>query len=225
MVDTLYGKYLRGARRRGIRHAGEMYDLDQPPQADGSTLYVSQLRPQGGAATQGSGTSTLRLSADETSAVVNFSYSNLTGPITSMHIHAADGTILFDLDDATPQPDGSLIWVFEQVGSFSVADIINLIKTGQTYLNLHTALYPTGEIKGFYNISTGAQVVPEPTPPPPLASGPPTVTDAGRFLSQSTFGATSALISKVQNEGFDAFLNEQFAAPISRMAFVRCHVH
>jgi uncharacterized protein (DUF1800 family) len=225
IVGTLYpGNYtavVRGAGDTTGIALVEMYDLDQPPQVDGSTLYVTQLRPQGSAITQGSGSSTLRLSGDEKSAVVNFSYSNLSGPITSMHIHTADGTILFDLDDAEPQPDGSLIWVFVPVGSFSVADIIRLIKSGQTYLNLHTALYPTGEIKGFYTISTGAQVVPEPTPPPPLASGPPTPTDAGRFLSQATFGATSALIAQVQNQGFDAFLNEQFAAPISsHMAFV-----
>jgi hypothetical protein len=38
-----------------------------------------------------------------------------------MHVHAADGTILFDIDAATPQPDGSLIWVFTQVGNFSAA--------------------------------------------------------------------------------------------------------
>jgi uncharacterized protein (DUF1800 family) len=199
----------------------EMYDLDQPPQADGSTLFITSLRPQGTANSQGSGTSTLRLAADEKSAIVNFSYSNLTGPITSMHIHAADGTILFDLDEAVPQPDGSLIWVFSPVGSFTVADIINFIKTGKTYLNLHTAQFPTGEIKGFYNISTGAQVAPVPTPPPPLASGTPSVTDAGRFLSQATFGPTDALIAKVQSQGFDAFLNEQFAAPVSsHLAFV-----
>ena len=210
-----YTAVVRGAGNTTGIALVEMYDLDQPPQADGSTLYVTQLRPQGTANTQGSGTSTLRLAGDEKSAIVNFSYSNLSGPITSMHIHAADGTILFDLDDAAPQPDGSLIWVFVPVGSFSVADIINFIKTGQAYLNLHTAQHPTGEIKGFYNISTGAQVAPEPTPPPPLASGTPTATDAGRFLSQATFGATSALISKVQAEGFDAFLNEQFAAPVS----------
>jgi uncharacterized protein (DUF1800 family) len=199
----------------------EMYDLDQPPQADGSTLYVAQLRPQGTVSTQGSGTSTLRLAADGKSAIVNFSYSNLSGPITSMHIHAADGTILFDLDEATPQPDGSLIWIIAPVGSFSAADILNLIKTGQVYLNLHTALYPTGEIKGFFNVSTGSQVVPVPTPPPPLASGTPTVTDAGRFLSQATFGATDALIAQVQSQGFDAFLSQQFAAPVSsHLAFV-----
>ena len=216
-----YTAVVRGAGNTTGVALVEMYDLDQPPQADGSTLYVSQLRPQGGAVTQGSGSSTLRLAGDEHSAIVNFSYSNLSGPITSMHIHAADGSILFDLDDAAPQPDGSLIWVFVPVGSFSVADIINLIKTGQTYLNLHTAQYPTGEIKGFYNISTGSQVVPVPTPAPPLASGPPTVTDAGRFLSQSTFGANSALIAKVQSQGFDAFLNEQFAAPVSsHLSFV-----
>jgi uncharacterized protein (DUF1800 family) len=199
----------------------EMYDLDQPPQADGSTLYVAQLRPQGSASTQASGTSTLRLAADGKSAVISFSYSNLSGPITGMHIHAADGSIIFDLDSATPQPDGTLIWIFVPVGSFTVADIVNLIKTGQAYLNLHTAQYPTGEIKGFFNISTGAQVVPVPTPPPPLASGTPTLADAGRFLSQSTFGATDALIAQVQSQGFDAFLNQQFAAPVSsHLAFV-----
>jgi uncharacterized protein (DUF1800 family) len=199
----------------------EMYDLDQPPQADGSTLFVSILRPQAGATTQGSGTSTLRLAADGLSAVVNFSFSNLSGPVIGMHIHAPDGTILFDIDDATPQPDGSLIWIFRPVGIFTVEDIVNFIRSGQTYLNIHTAQYPTGEIKGFYNVSTGAQIAPVPTPPPPLASGPPTLTDAGRFLSQSTFGATDALISQVQNQGFDAFLNQQFTAPISsHMAFV-----
>jgi uncharacterized protein (DUF1800 family) len=216
-----YTAVVRGAGNTTGLALVEMYDLDQPPQADGSTLYITQLRPQGAANTQGSGTSTLRLAGDEESAIVNFSYSNLSGPITSMHIHAADGTILFDLDDAAPQPDGSLIWVFVPVGSFSVADIINFIKTGQAYLNLHTALYPTGEIKGFYNLSTGAQVTPQPTPPPPLASGTPTVADAGRFLSQATFGATSASIAKVQSQGFDSFLNEQFAAPVSsHLSFV-----
>src|SRR5439155_5007419 len=53
------------------------------------------------------------------------------------------------------------------------------------------------------------------------ASGTPSPQDAARFLSQATFGATDELISQVQNEGFDAFLSEQFAAPISsHMAFV-----
>jgi uncharacterized protein (DUF1800 family) len=199
----------------------EMYDLDQPPSADGSTLYVTELRPQGAATSQGSGTATLRLAADGKSAVIAYTYSNLTGPITGMHVHAADGSILFDIDSATPQADGTLIWVFVPVGNFSVADILNLIRTGQTYVNVHTALYPNGEIKGFFNLSTGAQSAPIPTPPPALPGGTPTAAAAGRFLSQASFGATDALIAQVQSQGYDAFLNAQFAAPMSsHLAFV-----
>ena len=199
----------------------EMYDLDQPPQADGSTLYLTTLRPPGGVNSQGSGIASLRLSGDEASAIFSFEFSNLTGPLTSMHIHAADGTILFDIDDAIPQPDGTFIWVFTPVGSFSVADIVAMLKAGQIYFNIHTALYPSGEISGFFHLQTGALVAPVPTPPPPLPAGTPTVSDAGRFLSQATFGATTALIATIQSQGFDAFLDQQFAAPLSsHLAFV-----
>lgn len=199
----------------------EVYDLDQPPQADGSTLFLTSLRPQSGVNSQGSGLASLRLSGDETYAVFAFEFSNLTGPITSMHLHAADGTILFDVDDAIPQPDGTYIWVFTAVGPYSVDDIIALLRAGQIYFNIHTAAYPTGEITGFFRVASGAQVAPVPTPPPPLPAGTPTLEDAGRFLSQATFGATSALLTTVQNQGFDAFLNDQFAQPMSsHLAFV-----
>jgi uncharacterized protein (DUF1800 family) len=199
----------------------EMYDLDQPPSADGSTLYLSQMRPQGAATSQGSGTATLRLAADGKSAVLAYSYANLTGPITGMHVHAADGSIIFDIDAATPQPDGTIIWVFVPVGNFTVADILNMIQAGQTYVNIHTAQYPSGEIKGFFNLSTGGQSAPVPTPPPALPGGTPTAAAAGRFLSQATFGATDALITQVQSQGYDAFLNAQFAASMSsHLAFV-----
>lgn len=199
----------------------EMFDLDQPPQTDGSTLYVSQLRPQNGSASEGSGTGTLRLAADGKSAILNFSFSNLTGPVTGMHIHGPNGQILFDIDAATPQADGSYIWTIVPVGTFTIADIVGFIKSGQTYLNIHTAAFPAGEIKGFFTFASGGHSAPTPTPPPPLPPGPPTAADAGRFLSQATFGATDPLITQVQNQGFDAFLNDQFAAaPSSHLAFV-----
>jgi uncharacterized protein (DUF1800 family) len=199
----------------------EIYDLDQPPQADGSTLYVTSLRSQGAANSPGSGTASLRLSGDETSAIFSFEFSNLTGPVTGMPIYASDGTILFDVGSAIPQLDGSYLWVFTPVGSFTVADIIAALRAGQLYFSIQTAAYPFGEISGFLNLSAGAQVPPAPTPAPPLPSGTPTAADAGRFLSEATFGATDALIATVQSQGFDAFLSQQFAAPISsHLAFV-----
>ena len=195
-------------------------------QTEEPTLYLALLRAQDGITSSGSGTAALQLSADETSAVISFSYSNLTSAVTGTHVHGpADpgqsGGILFDIDTATPQPDGTYLWTFVPTGDNSVADIVNAIKAGRTYLNIHTETFPSGEISGWFNLSTGAQNPPTPTPPPALASGTPTPQDAARFLSQATFGPTAALISKVQNQGFDAFLDEQFAMPVSsHMAFV-----
>jgi len=45
-----------------------------------------------------------------------------------------------------------------------------------------------------------------------------TAAAAARFLEQSTFGPTPALIAHVQQVGFDAFLTEQFNAPQSTYA-------
>lgn len=189
-------------------------------------LYIAYLRPESPAVTLGSGTATLRLSDDQTSAIISFRYSNLTSAVTAAHIHGpADpgetAPILFDLDTAIPQPDGTYVWVFAPTDLNSVADIVNAIQSGRTYFNIHTATYPAGEIDGFFTLSVGSQTVPIPTPPPPLASGTPTSQDAARFLSQATFGGNDALIAKVQSEGFDAFLQEQFATPrSSHLAFV-----
>jgi uncharacterized protein (DUF1800 family) len=52
------------------------------------------------------------------------------------------------------------------------------------------------------------------TPPPPPPSGP-SHADAVRFLEQATWGPTTQLVSEVQAKGFESYLNEQFAAPMS----------
>jgi uncharacterized protein (DUF1800 family) len=216
-----YTAVVRGARNTAGIALLEMYDLDQPPQADGSTLYLAQLRPQSGVVSSGSGTSSLRLAADEQSAVVSFQYSNLSSPVSGIAIYSADGQLLFDISASMPQPDGSYIWIFKPRGTFSVAGIIAAIKAGQLSFQIQTSGHPAGELTGSYNLSTAGQSAPTPTPPPPLPSGSPTAADAGRFLSQATFGATDALIAQVQSQGYDAFLNAQFAAPMSsHLAFV-----
>lgn len=55
--------------------------------------------------------------------------------------------------------------------------------------------------------------------PPPGGgpSSPPPVTDRGavRFLEQSTFGPTTALIAQVKQSGYSEFVNAQFNAPLS----------
>jgi uncharacterized protein (DUF1800 family) len=188
-------------------------------------VYIAHLRAQSVGAT-GSGTAILRLAADEGSATVAFSFSNLSAPVTAKHVHGPanpgqSAGILFDLDTVPRRVDGTYLWVFVPVGTNTVPDIVAAIKSGRTYFNIHTATNPNGEILGSFNISGGSQSVPVPTPPPPLPGGTPTAEDAARFLNQCTCGATAPLIQKVQQQGFDAFLNEQFALPASsNLAFV-----
>lgn len=198
----------------------------QTRSAFASTLYLAYLRPESPAVTPGSGSATLRLSDDQRSAIVSFEYSNLTSAITGVHIHGpADpgekAPILFDLDTAARRADGTYLWVFTPTDLNSVANIANAIGTARIYFNIHTENFPAGEIDGPFVLANASRAAPVPTPPPPLASGTPTAQDAARFLSQATFGATDALISRVQRRGFDAFLAEQFAAPKSSyLAFI-----
>ena len=56
---------------------------------------------------------------------------------------------------------------------------------------------------------------PTPVPTPNTYTGPASSGDAARFLEQSAFGPTPALLVHVQTVGFKAFLNEQFSAPLS----------
>src|ERR1700736_1447710 len=89
--------------------------------ADGSTLYFANLVPQTGVISTASGSATLQLAADESHAVLNLNYTNLGTPLTAYHVHGPadagqNGSILFDFDTATPQPDGSFVWNIGQVG-------------------------------------------------------------------------------------------------------------
>lgn len=220
-----YTAIVRGARNTTGISLVEAYDLDPAPNLNGSTLFIAQLRGVTPGA-QGSGTATLRLSDDGKTAIVTFQFANLSSPVTGMHVHGPNGEIIFDVDSATPQSDGSYIWTIRSVGTLSANDIANAIRSGNTYFNIHTANNPAGEIKGFFGVAKGGSAAPKPTPPPPLASGTPSRKDASRFLTQATFGATESEVTNVQRLGFNGWLNQQFAKPAtSHVNFVQNSGH
>ncbi|HVS00455.1 MAG TPA: DUF1800 family protein [Thermoanaerobaculia bacterium] len=190
-----------------------VYAIDPQPM-----LLIATLSPQSGTLSTGSGSASLLLAADASSAVLRFTYGNLTTPVTSAHTHGpADpdesGQILFDIDDAEPQADGSYVWTFVPVGATSVPEIVAAILSGRTYINIHTSRYPSGEIRGHFRLAGGAQVFTPPLPPPPLPGGLPTARAAARFLHQATYGPTREEIAALQSSGYDAWLNQQFQTP------------
>ncbi len=189
-----------------------------PSPVDGTTaLYTTSMTAQGGAQTSGFGAGSLRLAADESSAIVKYNYSNLTTPVTGKHIHsgAHNGLILFDLDDAVPQADGSYVWHLEPVSPLTTQDILTVIKTGQAYINIHTANYPNGEIKGFLKFQAASEQFVPPAPTPAAPDDHSDANAASRFLLQTTFGPTSAEIARVQSLGYTGWLEEQFVKPIT----------
>jgi uncharacterized protein (DUF1800 family) len=187
------------------------------------TLYTANLLAQPGVNSPGVGSATLRVSADGSQAVLNFKYSGLRGPVTGQHIHMdpylnIPGQIIFDIDEATPQPDGSYLWTFANpppAAGISVADILEIIREGKAYINIHSVNYPNGEISGHFTLANGTQVF---SPPPQAPAWTDDHTDpnaAARFLVQSTFGPSANDIAAVQALGYVGWISNQFSLPAS----------
>jgi uncharacterized protein (DUF1800 family) len=195
------------------------------------TLYVSTMLAQNGADTDGVGNSTLRLVEDPIDpinrpaiAYMTYSYSGLSGGITSQHIHtdpwqAKPSTIVYDIDTpVTPgdglQPNGTYKWTILPVGTLSKADVINIIKEGKTYINLHTAMYPAGEIRGNYTLANGSRTFSTPPAAPAWTDDHNTNAGASRFLTQATFGASTADIAALKAmPSYAAWIDDQFTKP------------
>jgi hypothetical protein len=181
----------------------------------GGTLLTATLTPQGGAQTGGYGSATLRLSTDKTQAVLAYGYANLSSPETSKHVHSGThgGAIMFDIDDATPQADGSYLWPIAAAGALSAQDVINVIESGQAYLNIHSANYPAGEIKGFFLQQDGSSTFAPPAAPPAWGDDHADAAAAARFLIQATFGPDAASMASVQADGYSDWIDDQIALP------------
>jgi hypothetical protein len=98
--------------------------------------------------TAGTGAATITLDPDTNKITWNVTFSGLTGPATAVHIHG-------------PAPAGKnagvMVWLSEKgktatspvsgsatVTAAQASDMMN----GQTYVNVHTAANPGGEIRG-----------------------------------------------------------------------------
>jgi uncharacterized protein (DUF1800 family) len=184
-------------------------------------LLVAALTPQSGALSLADGSASLQVAADELTGVYRSTWRNLSAPLTGAHIHAPDGTILFDIDTTPPAADGSRTWTIVQAGAWTRAQILAALRGGQCYVNLHSSNYPNGEIKGFLRPANGSITFTPPPPPPPLPGGPITANDAARFLIQATYGPRPEDIASVQSLGYSNWLNQQMGLPRSaHLAYV-----
>ncbi|HNY64480.1 MAG TPA: CHRD domain-containing protein [Deltaproteobacteria bacterium] len=145
------------------------------------------------------GTSMLVIDTDANLMTLDVAFSDLLAPTTAAHIHAptevpgegiappatpdptpvdfplnvTSGTYTntFDTtDSATYHPD----FIEASGGTVELAEtaLAQSLANGTAYFNIHTTLYPTGEIRGFYQPESQAPApVPEPATMMLLASG------------------------------------------------------
>jgi len=182
------------------------------------TLYAAEMVTSPGVTNMGVGSATIFLSADNSRAVLSFSFSGVPSAIIGEHINndpygIYGSEILFDISAARPQPDGTYIWPITPVGTFSAADVLAILNSGKAFISILTGDYPNGELTGHFKIVKGAQSF---TPPP----APPAWTDdhtdpnaASRFLIQATFGPSPSDVATVQSLGYSGWISNQFALP------------
>lgn len=180
------------------------------------TLYVADMLPGIGVTNMPVGSATLRLSADNSRAVLNFSLANVSSTIISEHIDndpylSAPSGVLFDISDTVPQADGSFLWNIGPVGALSAADVIELLKEGKGYITVLTDYYPNGELIGHFEAALGSSSFTAPPPPPAWTDDHSDPKAASRFLIQSTFGPSPSDVANVQSGGYTNWINNQFA--------------
>jgi uncharacterized protein (DUF1800 family) len=183
------------------------------------SLYLSNLRvPTSAAGSLASGVSSLQLSSDEKFALINLSFSNLSSAQTVAYVRLGNvddsgAAFLFQI----PSGQASAVqWDIRPSGALSAADIVTAIKEGRVFVSIETASFPTGELRGLFARSTGSATFTPPVPAPAFnIATAPTPTEAARFLTQATFGPTSADLNALVSKGYSTWLDEQFAKPAS----------
>ncbi len=183
-----------------------------------STLYVAQLRPPSGATdSTASGYATILIAANG-SATVNVFFSNLAASQTAAHLGIGSTT-----DFALNLPLGQVSgrgWTFTATATATSYDLINALNSGNIFVGLDSAKYTSGELRGNFVPATGSQTFTAPAAPPALASSAltaPSQTDAARFLTQATFGPTTATINALMARGITGWIDDQMALPATSM--------
>ena len=110
-------------------------------------------------ATQGTGSATITISDDGSSIAYNITYSGLSGPVVAAHIHVGDiganGPVLLPFAAPLTSPITGTLTAANNTGAngLTFAQVVDKIKTGGAYVNLHTAAHPA--VRSVASCTTG----------------------------------------------------------------------
>lgn len=135
-------------------------------------ISAATLSPAADGATnsRGSGMATVDYSAMNNDFTYTLAWANLTGNATMAHIHygapGVNGPIVVPFFMMTMPGTDTLTGTLTQAdvtpaaGINTIADVAAAIESGNAYVNIHTMMYPAGELRGQLAVSSSA--TPEP---------------------------------------------------------------
>jgi hypothetical protein len=139
-------------------------DDDDEPTAtnfDVSLTKAAETTVCAGAGANATGSADVTINAANTTITVSdVTFSGLSGPVTAAHIHSGAvgvaGNIVIDFGAtaASPLPNGfddtfvSTDYIPAAGAPANFAAFITAMKAGLSYINLHTAACPNGEVRG-----------------------------------------------------------------------------
>jgi len=181
------------------------------------SLYAANILALPGINSTAVGSASLRLSADNSQAILNYSVNGITSTHVD-HIYSdpysnSPTTLLFDIAASHPQADGSYVWKIKATGSLQPSDIISIINSNKCSIVIQTPANPAGEIGGHFSLANGTQNFIAPPAPQAWTDDSANANAAVRFLTQATFGAASNDIATVQSIGYTNWINNQLATP------------
>lgn len=182
------------------------------------TLYSANMLAMPGINSVGVGSATLRLSSDNTQAVLRYTVNNLSSATHVDHIYSDPylnypSQLLFDIAEATPQLDGSYVWTISGVGPLAASDVLEILRENKCFIEIQTPTYPAGEIAGHFTVASGSQTFTPPPAPAPWTDDSANSNAAVRFLTEATFGASPSDIASVQSLGYSNWIQNQFSLP------------
>lgn len=196
---------------------------DAKPVATNQRLLVAYLRATPGVSTLGSGIATILLEGDNDLAVVAVSFSSLNSPVNSVQVLNSASSIL---QSVPPPAYGGQSWSIRASQSFTTdQSVLDALLSGGIKLGVYTMANVSGEIEGPFLATSGSSVFQTPPAVTPVSvlSGTALDRDIARFLTQSTFGPTPALIADLQARvsaasgnqltAYSQWIDDQFAVP------------
>ena len=179
------------------------------------TLHVTNLQGADGlSGITGTGGAFLRVNGS--SAVLQLDFSGLSSGVTSKRIVHTSGALLFDITSqdrnypALKTSDHGYTW------NMQAADL-DALNQGHVHVIICTVNHPDGELSGTFGLTAGSQT-PPPSPPYPSWTDQHATSDAAnsRFLSQATFGPSTADMASVKSMGYKPWIDSQFSVPATK---------